>query len=501
MNVIKLNDSDNIALASIETVVNSGEIITDGVEVNEFIPFGNKVSLKEIKAGEGVYKSGYLISYALHDISSGSLVNERNTIHVEPVGLDSLNYTPVKFNSASNKKLSRTFWGFRNDDGTVGTRNYLCVTTTVQCVAGVLERACEIANREYMDDYKNVDGIVPAIHAYGCGVAINATDAHVPIKTINNIAKNPNFGGRKLVIGLGCEKLTQKHLDLGNYRYLKLQDTEVNNFSTLLDTIGDAIRNELAYLNHRKRVECDISELKVAMQCGGSDGFSGLTANPLLGRFSDLLVSSGATTIFSEITEVRDAIELVAGKCANERVHSKLISGLKWYDNYLEKGGADSKANTTPGNKAGGLSNIREKALGSIMKSGLAQINDVIYPGDTARSKGLNFLAGPSSDFVCGTLYLAAGANLQLFTTGRGTPYNLKGLPTIKLSSNSQLANNWNEIIDFDAGKLISEKCGFDLLVDELLDLVIRVASGQETKAEKNQIFNNLTLFNPAPIT
>ena len=135
------------------------------------------------------------------------------------------------------------------------------------------------------------------------------------------------------------------------------------------------------------------------------------------------------------------------------------------------------------------------------MKSGLAQINDVIYPGDTARSKGLNFLAGPSSDFVCGTLYLAAGANLQLFTTGRGTPYNLKGLPTIKLSSNSQLANKWNEIIDFDAGKLISENCGFDLLVDELLDLVIRVASGQETKAEKNQIFNNLTLFNPAPIT
>lgn len=501
MNIIRLNDSDNIAIAADETGLFKGDVVLNDLAVKEAIPFGNKIALLPIYAGEGIYKAGYLISYALQDIEPGTLVNERNTIHMEPIALDKLTFDSLVKKKSGSAKLNRSFMGYKNDDGSVGTRNYLCITTTVQCVAGVVERACEIVNQDFIADYENVDGIVAAVHAYGCGVAIKAPDAHIPINTINNIAKNPNFGGRKMVIGLGCEKLTKEHLNLGSYKFLKLQDEEVNNFSALLDTVVTAIKDELAFLNQRKRVKCDISELKIAMQCGGSDAFSGLTANPLLGRLSDLMVNSGATTIFSEITEVRDAIELIASKCSTQAVHNKLIEGLKWYDNYLSKGGVDTKANTTPGNRDGGLSNIREKSLGSIMKSGLADISDIIFPGDRVVNKGLNFLAGPSSDFVCGTLYLAAGANLQLFTTGRGTPYSLKGLPTIKLASNSQLANKWNEIIDFDAGKLLTTESNFDLMTKELLELVIRIANGEETKAEKNKTFNQLTLFNPAPIT
>lgn len=498
MKVIRLNSEDNIAIVKSPDGISKGDLIWDNLLARDYVGFGNKVATQDLQAGQPIIKSGCHISDALHDITAGSLINETNTIQFAQLTLDKLQYNR-KPSKLPTLKDSRTFMGYRNQDGSVGTRNLLAVTTTVQCVAGVVERACEIVEKEYLPNFSNVDGIVPLTHAYGCGVAIDADDAEIPIRTVRNISKNPNFGGCRIVVGLGCEKLTQDRLSLENTTYINLQ--EINNFQQIIQDLVEVLVSKLEVLNNRTRTPCLLKDLVIATQCGGSDAFSGLTANPLVGKVADIVTSSGGTALFSELTEVRDAVEFLADRCKNQPTFDKLIEGINWYENYLKKGGVNTSANTTPGNKAGGLSNIREKSLGSIMKSGSADIVDVLFPGQVYSKKGLNFLAGPSSDFVCGTLYLAAGANLQLFTTGRGTPYALRGLPTIKISSNSELYEKWDQIIDFDAGKLISDDSDVDGVSEELLNLIIRIASGEETLSEMNKTFNHLTLFNPAPIT
>ena len=273
-------------------------------------------------------------------------------------------------------------------------------------------------------------------HNYGCGVAINAPLAIVPIRTLQNLALNPNFGGEVMVVGLGCEKLVPERL-------LPEGDRQQRR--------ADAGRGVRRVRRHRRRhhgkwrmrgLPCSTraaakpvpaSDLVIGLQCGGSDAFSGVTANPALGFAADLLVRAGAAVMFSEVTEVRDAIHLLTRRAANEDVGRALIREMDWYDGYLAKGDADRSANTTPGNKKGGLANIVEKSLGSIVKSGTSAIVDVLAPGERVRTKGMIFAATPASDFICGTLQLASGMTLQVFTTGRGTPYGLAAAPVIKV--------------------------------------------------------------------
>jgi galactarate dehydratase len=237
------------------------------------------------------------------------------------------------------------------------------------------------------------------------------------------------------------------------------------------------------------------------MQCGGSDAFSGITANPALGYASDLLVRAGATVMFSEVTEVRDAVHLMSARAKNEEVAEALIREMDWYDKYLERSLSDRAANTSPGNKAGGLSNIVEKALGSVAKSGYAAIDGVIGPGEHIEGRGLYFAATPASDFVCGTLQLAAGMNLHVFTTGRGTPYGLAMAPVIKVSTRTELAERWPDLIDVDAGRIATGKSSVEELGWELFRYYLEVASGRKTWAETHRIHNDLALFNPAPLT
>jgi galactarate dehydratase len=240
----------------------------------------------------------------------------------------------------------------------------------------------------------------------------------------------------------------------------------------------------------------------IGLQCGGSDAFSGVTANPALGFASDLLVRAGATVMFSEVTEVRDAIELLTRRAVNADVGRALIREMDWYDSYLARGGADRSANTTPGNKKGGLANIVEKSLGSIVKSGSSAINGVIGPGERATTKGLIFAATPASDFVCGTLQLAAGMQMQIFTTGRGTPYGLAQAPVIKVSTRTELAKRWSDLIDFDAGRIASGEMTIEEAGWELFQLILDVASGRkQVWADKWGLHNDLVLFNPAPVT
>jgi galactarate dehydratase len=269
----------------------------------------------------------------------------------------------------------------------------------------------------------------------------------------------------------------------------------------MIASIMHTAEKQLTELNKRRRVPCPASELVVGVQCGGSDAFSGVTANPAVGFATDLLVRAGATVMFSEVTEVRDGIDQLTSRAANAEVAAAMIREMAWYDDYLKRGGVDRSANTTPGNKKGGLSNIVEKAMGSIVKSGSSTISGVLPPGDKLTQKGLIYAATPASDFVCGTLQMAAGMNLHVFTTGRGTPYGLAAVPVIKVATRNDLARRWHDLMDINAGKIASGEATIADVGWELFQMLLDVASGKETWAEHWKLHNALVLFNPAPIT
>jgi galactarate dehydratase len=279
-------------------------------------------------------------------------------------------------------------------------------------------------------------------------------------------------------------------------------DEAFDGFGAIVDAIMAMADARLAVLNRRRRETCPASDLVIGLQCGGSDAFSGVTANPALGFAADLLVRAGATVMFSEVTEVRDAIHLLTRRAANEDVGRALIREMDWYDGYLAKGDADRSANTTPGNKKGGLANIVEKSLGSIVKSGTSAIVDVLSPGERVRTKGMIFAATPASDFICGTLQLASGMTLQVFTTGRGTPYGLAAAPVIKVSTRTELARRWKDLIDFDAGRIATGEATIEETGWDLFRLILEVASGRtKVWSDRWGIHNDLTLFAPGPVT
>jgi galactarate dehydratase len=258
----------------------------------------------------------------------------------------------------------------------------------------------------------------------------------------------------------------------------------------------------LKRLNQRRRVSCPASELVVGVQCGGSDAFSGVTANPAVGWATDLLVRAGATVMFSEVTEVRDAAHLITARAATPEVAKDFIREMAWYDAYLQTGGADRQANPTPGNKKGGLANIVEKAMGSVAKAGSTALMGVTAPGERVTQKGLVFAATPASDFICGTLQLAAAMNMHIFTTGRGTPYGLSVVPVIKVASNSGLAERWHDLIDIDAGRIATADATVEDVGWEFFSLILEVACGRKkTWADHWGLHNEFVLFNPGPVT
>jgi galactarate dehydratase len=283
---------------------------------------------------------------------------------------------------------------------------------------------------------------------------------------------------------------------------IRLQDEEHRSFGDMVAAIMAMAEKRLAFLNGRCRVTRPAADLVVGLQCGGSDAFSGVTANPAVGYAADLLVRAGATVMFSEVTEVRDVVHLLTARAENEDVARRMVREMGWYDAYLARGGADRSANPTPGNKTGGLSNIVEKALGSTAKAGSSVLAGVFGPGERVTRKGLIFAATPASDFVCGTLQLAAGMNVHVFTTGRGTPYGLAMAPVIKVASRTALAERWSDLIDLDAGRIATGKATIQSVGEEIFRLILEVASGRkQTCADRWGLHNEFALFNPAPIT
>ncbi|KGE11307.1 galactarate dehydrogenase [Burkholderia gladioli] len=508
---IRVHPDDNVAIVVNDGGLPAGAQFADGLSLCEGVPQGHKVALVDLKEGDPVLRYHVVIGYASKDLPRGSWVNERTLRMPEPPGLENL---PLATRKAPEQTPLEgyTFEGYRNADGSVGTRNILAITTTVQCVSGVVEFAVERIKRELLPRFPNVDGVVGLEHTYGCGVAIEAPGAEIPIRTLRNISLNPNFGGEVMVVSLGCEKLQPERLlpagaipvaadKPDNGGVVCLQDSAHVGFMSMIDSIMAMAEQHLERLNRRRRETVPASELVVGVQCGGSDAFSGLTANPAVGFAADLLVRAGATIMFSEVTEVRDGVAQLTSRAANEEVARDIIREMAWYDAYLQRGQVDRSANTTPGNKKGGLSNIVEKAMGSIVKSGSSAISGVVSPGERARQKGLLYTATPASDFICGTLQLAAGMNLHIFTTGRGTPYGLAQVPVIKVATRSDLARRWHDLMDVDAGTIATGQKSIEEVGWEMFQLMLDVASGRKTWAEQWKLANALTLFNPAPVT
>jgi len=504
--VIQTTPKDNVGIVASPSGLKKGAVVSGGIVLQEDIPMAHKVALTAFEKGDPIIRYGQPIGYANTSIEKGCWVNESNINLPRPPDLNELPYK--KSTAPAIEPLEGyTFQGYKNADGSVGTKNVLGITTSVQCVAGITDFICQKIKKELLPLYPNVDDVVAFTHNYGCGIAIDAPGAIVPIRTIQHIAQNPNFGGEIMIIGLGCEKLRPERLlpkgqSADENSILYLQDESFEGFGDMVQGIMQMAETHLQKLNHRKRTTCPASDLVVGMQCGGSDAFSGLTGNPASGFAADLIVRAGGTVFFSEVTEVRDAIHLLIPRAIDERVADAFKKEMAWYDNYLQKGNADRSANTTPGNKGGGLSNIVEKSLGSVVKSGTSPIADVVSPGEKFRKKGLNFVATPASDFVCGTLQLAAGMNIHVFITGRGTPYGLNMVPVIKVSSNSKLSNRWHDLIDFDAGPIAFGKKTIEEMGWELFQLILEVASGDKKVAtDKLGIYNDLVLFNPGPLT
>jgi galactarate dehydratase len=505
---IRLNERDNVAIVVNDFGLPAGARFKSGLTLRTFVPQGHKTALIDIEEGAPILRYGEVIGHAAKPILAGEWVDEARIRMPDAPSLDNLEIATA-VPSALPPLEGWTFEGYRNPDGSVGTKNILGISTSVQCVAGTMDYAVKRIRDELLPKYPNVDDVMALTHAYGCGVAIAAPEAVVPIRTLQNLARNPNFGGEVMVVGLGCEKLVPERLlpdgasagSSGN-GILRMQDESLEGFGAIIDAVMIMADSRLAVLNRRRREACPAADLVVGLQCGGSDAFSGVTANPAVGFAADLLVRAGATVMFSEVTEVRDAIQLLTRRAVNEEVGRALVREMAWYDAYLARGGADRSANTSPGNKKGGLANIVEKSLGSIVKSGSSPITGVLAPGERARTRGMLFAATPASDFICGTLQLASGMTLQVFTTGRGTPYGLQAAPVIKVATRSELARRWKDLIDFDAGRIATGEMTIEEAGWDLFRLILDVASGRvKPWSDRWGLYNALTLFNPAPVT
>jgi len=499
---IKVNEVDNVAIAV--NTIPAGTEVMDNILANEDIPQGHKIALCDIPKGENIVRYGIVLGYAINSIKKGDWINEKMLELPVPPSVDEMKFGTNIVTDLPEAPV-KTFEGYKDPNGGyAGTRNLLGISTTVQCVTGVLNVAVKKMKEELLPKYPNVDDIVPINHAYGCGVAINAPEAKVPIRSLRNLVKHPNFGGEVMVVALGCEKLTVEMLldedDISTENVIVLQ--EQKGMDAMINALMEMADKKLARLNQRKRETLPLSDLCIGMQCGGSDAFSGVTANPSAGYAADMLVQAGATVMFSEVTEVRDGVHIIGERCINEEIGKKLAAEMKWYDNYLLNGEVDRSANPTPGNKKGGLSNIVEKAMGSIAKSGTSPIVEVLSPGERPTKKGLIYAATPASDIVCGPCQLASGITLQVFMTGRGTPYGLAAAPVIKVCSRNDMKDMWQDLIDINAGPIATGDSTIQEVGTELFNKIIDIASGREKScAEKYELHNDLCIFNPAPIT
>ena len=486
-NFLKINDNDNVVVA-LQTLPQGTEITLEGgqsVTAIEEIPAGHKMAICDIAEGSEVVKYGYRIGNAKEAIQTGAWIHTHN---VKTALGDLLEYTydPTPVEEVTTEDV--TFMGFNRPDGKVGVRNEIWVIPTVGCVNNVATAIAKQANAFVKG---SVEEVIAFPHPYGCSQM--GDDQEHTRQILADLINHPNAGG-VLVLGLGCENSNIDVLKsyIGDYdenrvKFLVAQESD--------DEIADSveiIKGLIDYAAGFEREPISVSKLVIGMKCGGSDGLSGITANPLVGRFSDMLISKGGTTILTEVPEMFGAETILMNRCANEELFNQTVDLINDFKNYFKSHNQTIYENPSPGNKKGGISTLEDKSLGCTQKSGSALVKGVLAYGETVKTPGLNLLSAPGNDLVAATALAAAGAHIVLFTTGRGTPF-ASPVPTMKISTNSRLANKKSNWIDFNAGVLVEDST-MAAEAQNLFDYVVRVASGEKVCSEAAG-FHDMAIF------
>lgn len=485
--IYRIHPSDNVAVAV--EALRAGESVDAGsgaVVLRSDVPAGHKVALRDIPKGENVVKYGFPIGTASCEIAAGDWVHTHNTA-TRLSGLLDYTYEP-DFRPLPPQKPEK-FLGYRRKDGTVGIRNEIWIIPTVGCVNAVAKQI-EQESRKFLSPA--LDGIYAFSHPYGCSqLSQDLLDTQL---ALCGLIRHPNAGG-VLVLGLGCENNSMDEMKkiLGPYdadrvKFLVCQEHE--------DEIADGVemvRELCGYASRFRREPCGADELIVGLKCGGSDGFSGITANPLVGTFSDRLIAQGGTAVLTEVPEMFGAETILMNRCRNEAVFQKTVDLINHFKQYFMDYHQKIDSNPSPGNKAGGITTLEDKSLGCVQKGGSAPVCDVLNYGSPVTEKGLNLLQGPGNDLVAATALAVSGAHLVLFTTGRGTPFGCP-VPTVKISSNSALARRKKDWIDFDAGRLLGGEEP-DGLSEEFFRFVMDIASGRETAKSERLGQHGLAIF------
>ena len=486
---IKINECDNVIIAlrdykKDEVIDLEGEKITLLEDINR----GHKIAIKNINKGENVVKYGLPIGYALEDIKVGSWVHTHNT-KTNLKDLNTYSYTP-KFTDRKLDLEDIKVNVYKRKNGDVGVRNELWIVPTVGCVNGIAQRIKDAFLAEVGE--LEIDDINVLTHNYGCS---QLGEDHINTRIIlQNTVKHPNAGG-VLVLGLGCEnnqvadfKKTLGEYDGERVKFLISQevDDEIEAGKNILIELYNQMKND-------KREEVSISEINFGLECGGSDGLSGITANPMLGYFSDYIIALGGTTVLTEVPEMFGAETLLMERCKDEETFEKCVHMINNFKEYFIKNGQEIYENPSPGNKKGGITTLEDKSLGCTQKSGTSKVIDVLKYGEVLKEKGLNLLSAPGNDLVATTALAAAKCHLVLFTTGRGNPYG-GYVPTVKISTNTQLYEKKRKWIDFNAGRIVTENMSFEEITKEFIDYIVSVINGEKTNNEKNR-FQEIAIF------
>lgn len=485
---IKINKDDNVAVA-LKPIAKGTTVDVAGTSVTtlEDIPQGHKFAIKPIKKDDAVIKYGFRIGYAQADVEVGGWIHTHN---LKTALGELLDYT---YNPEGHMDVEPTeeayFEGYMRENGKVGVRNEVWIIPTVGCVNSIA-RAIEATAR--LNKPEGVDEVVAFTHPYGCS---QTTEDQENTRTVlADLINHPNAGA-VLVLGLGCENSRIEVLK--NYigevnpdrvKFLQVQDVEDEQ-----EAAAGLMEELMNYAATFKREKVSAKELVIGMKCGGSDGLSGITANPTVGLFSDMLVSKGGTTILTEVPEMFGAETILMDRCANRELFDKTVCLINDFKEYFIKNGQEIYENPSPGNKDGGITTLEDKSLGCTQKSGSSLVKGVLAYGERVQNKGLNLLSAPGNDLVASTACAAAGAQIVLFTTGRGTPF-ASPVPTVKIATNSRLAGKKGNWIDFNAGRLVTDDVPMEQLAEELFQLVLDVASGRKVKAEIAG-FHDLAIF------
>ncbi len=486
---LKINPADSVVVCLVEK--KKGEIISvDGQDIvlNQDTPAGHKVLIKDVQEGDNIIKYGYPIGHARQAMKAGDWVNENN-LKTNLSGTLKYKYEPVN-EELSIPNENRTFKAYKRANGDVGVRNEIWIVPTVGCVNGIAERLATQLRKE--TGCEGIDGIYAWHHNYGCSQL--SGDHENTRKVLRDICLHPNAGG-VLVLSLGCENNQPDEFMamLGDYDKSRIRLLVTQRVDGDEVEAGMQVLRELySIAKNDEREEVPVSKLRVGLKCGGSDGFSGITANPLVGEFSDWLVAQGGTSVLTEVPEMFGAETILMNRCRNEQLFQQTVSMINNFKEYFLSHGEPVGENPSPGNKAGGISTLEDKALGCTQKCGKAPVSGVMEYGDRLQNTGLNLLSAPGNDLVAATALASCGCHLVLFTTGRGTPFGTF-VPTMKIATNPTLAARKPNWVDFSAGQLVEGRTMKEL-VPEFIDKVLSVASGEKARNEEND-YREISIF------